>query len=114
VHTRIANHFHLMGNHDHRQVHPLLQITEQGQYRAGGLWIERTGRFVAEQDIGMVRQGTCYRHALLLTSGKGAYRRVSASGKSYQIQQFLNTCLYPVLGDSGYFQRVGNVFSCIA
>ena len=69
------HHAHLMRDDDDRDAHLAVDILNQRKDRASGLRVQRTGRFITEQDlrIGCKRSGDG--DPLLLTAGK--LRRIS-------------------------------------
>ncbi len=75
-----------MGHNDHSAVR-VFKLSDNAQYLSGKLWVERGGRLVEAEDIGIERQSPRDSHALLLTSRKLAGIVVGFCGKSYRIQQ---------------------------
>ncbi len=80
----VPDNFHLVGDHHHRKVHALLQISKQGKDRSCGLRIKCAGSLIAEENVRVVRQRTCDRNTLFLSSGEGTYGGVATAGETDQ------------------------------
>ena len=64
------DHLHLVGDEQYGQPQLAVDLFKQGKDGVGGLGIQRRGRFIAEQHLGLGSQRPGDGHALLLTAGQ--------------------------------------------
>ena len=66
----LAHDAEIVGDEQHRHAEPLLDVLEQFQDLRLHRDVERGGRLVGDQQIGLVRQGHGDHHALALAAGE--------------------------------------------
>ena len=94
---------HLVGHDQHAHI-PLRQHPDDRQHLADHRRVERTGRFVEQQHLGLHHQAAADRDALLLSAGEHRRPGVGAGSKAHlgkQIQRLL-FCLLPLHAPEPY------------
>ncbi len=84
----LADHRHLMGDDHDRDPKTLIDILQKIQDGRRCLWVQRTGRLVAQEDPRIRRQRPCYGDSLLLSSGKLCRIGLFLLLKPYDSKQF--------------------------
>ena len=106
----ISDHRHLVGDNDDGDAGLFVDLFQQVQDLLGGLGIQGTGRFVAEQDRRIACQGPGNGHSLLLPAGKLGREGILLVGKTYHRQELSG--LFPGLVRSHllYAERKAYIF----
>ena len=68
--TDLLHHRHLMGDDNHRNAEPLIDILQKRQNRLRRRRIQGTGSLVAQQDLRFHGKGPGDSHTLFLTAGE--------------------------------------------
>lgn len=79
---------HLVGDEQDGQAELLVEVAQQLEDGAGGLGVERGGRLVREEHLGVAYQGAGDADALLLAAGELAGVRLRLVGEADQVEQF--------------------------
>ena len=82
-----------MGNDDEGLSETVAQVEEELMELLLVLAVQRTRRFVSQDDGGIVDQRTGNGYALLLTSGEFCGLMCGTVGESHELQQFLGMSL---------------------
>lgn len=96
---------HLVGDEQDGQAELLVEVAQQLENGAGGLGVERGGRLVREQHLGVARQGAGYAHALLLTAGELAGVGLRLVGEADQVEELLGLAGALLAGEAEDLQR---------
>ncbi|MCY1236906.1 hypothetical protein D9M72_495810 [compost metagenome] len=109
---RVANALHdvhFVRDDEHRQLQALGQVLDQVQDFVSGRRIQRRGRLIAQQHIGVGGQRPGNSHALTLATGKLGGVGVFEPLKAYKRQQFRNLGADLVLRRFDELQGMGHV-----
>ncbi|SCF62815.1 hypothetical protein GA0115280_10416 [Streptomyces sp. Cmuel-A718b] len=96
---------HLVGDEQDGEAELLVEVAQQLEDGAGGLGVERGGRLVGEQHLGVAREGAGYAHALLLAAGELSGVGLRLVGQADQVQQLLGLAGAGLAGDAEDLQR---------
>ncbi|KAG0924606.1 hypothetical protein G6F32_013848 [Rhizopus arrhizus] len=104
-----TDHVHLVGDQLDGQAQLAVDLRQQRQHRGGGLRIERTGGFVAQQDLRARGQRAGNADALLLATGQLRRVLLRMCLQAHGLQQLGHARVDLRLRRAGQFQREGDV-----
>src|SRR6202030_352984 len=77
--------------------------------RLGRRWVKTGRRLVEKQHGGIASECTRQREMLLLSPRHAPRRAAAESGKSHQVQQFIDTGIEKIAGQTRGFQCIANI-----
>ena len=82
----VGRHVGVVGHH-HDCLSACMALAQQLEHLGGRLAVERTGRFIGEQHLRLVRHRSCDGHALLLSAGQPPGHHVAATFQAQRLEQ---------------------------
>ena len=78
---------HIVRHHDHRDLLVQVQVHQDLHHNVSGARVEVTSGLVEKEDRGVVRDGSCYRHPLLLTTRQLVREVIEATAQADLLEE---------------------------
>ena len=107
------HHAHLVRDDDDRDAELFIDVADQLEDLARGLWVERARRLVAQQDLGVRRQRAGNGDALLLTAGELRRIGLRLVGQTDRLQKLLRARSRLTAADPGKLHREADIIQTV-